>query len=894
MRRSPFSLLLLIHLLVTSGGIGAADDSTPQAQGNFEQVKLSEVLEEIDRIRAFPGAADVQDRGELSIWVNQLDLGAVNSFDSGTNFYLTCRIHVINQGAEAVVVESDKVTLSAWGQTYSIHDVSEQRGILTVLIGGEPESVRNIETPPEIEVAPGEAVAFWAVFTNLQRVPTIGAMKLELPVQDRPTITHNLRTEQESRLGLRSETLGAANSLGMLTIFGELNSINAQDLIDAIQQLIDSGTRRFLVRWESGADEVEENLLDWLLFTAANPGQTRSVYQFMPQLPEFEQLVCAEIPEENVPEFQFDDDYASVLFEHSEEAADEVLRPLYEVMGPRFIGEEIRTGHPLSRSAALHVLSSRRDTAAFQNLFPTLLRLYESGNESDRRNVLLAMSQQTDPRAWQLLTEVATQGNSRESIAAFQAMLRSNHYGMVREVRQLLSEDAFEIPLEQQIEILSANFRPEWTRFLAASFEDDNELVRAAALKSLVDVGHPRIMEILEKALADSSEDVRLIAFEALASRGDVVSNRIAHEYALEMLSEGKASASVMSIIEDNRDTRAATVIVDRINIDSSQRLQLINLLGTVGDDEDVRQLFPLYEEFTPDEQAALLNLVDQLELPEIVTMSKLALESEHQDVRRTGIAILTRLGSDEATETLYECLYEADPSELSIICAAIGQIGTMHARDLLREFRSEMYQEKNDEGLSAAHAGLYFWARNSPAWNSIDSAYYHSQMENSENALKYFQLAAEIDPELGTAFHGKGNALLKLKRFDESREAYKIALELDDFDGQAITGLGIVMAIQGETEAAVELALESIDKFPKDNVYYYNTACVYGRAIEYLRKQPQTKDVRETISQYEQAAIEKLRESIEFGFEEFDLMRKDPDIDALREAPGFDSLIPN
>ncbi|MEW4489691.1 HEAT repeat domain-containing protein [Thalassoglobus sp. JC818] len=894
MRRSPFSLLLIFQLLVAVGGIRAADESSPQSEGNFEQVKLSELLEEIDRIRAFPGAVQVQDRGELSIWVNQLDLGAVNSFDSGTNFYLTCHINVINQGTEAVVVESDKVTLSAWGQTYAIHDVSKQRGILTVQIAGEPQSIRNIETPPEIEVPAGEAVAFWAVFTNLQRVPTIGSMELELPVRDRATITHDLRSEQKSRLGLQGETLGAANSLGMLSVFGELNSINAQDLIDEIQKMIDTGTRRFLVRWESEADTVEENLMDWLLFTAANPGQTRSVYQFMPQLPEFEQLVCAEIPEENVPEFQFDDDYDSVLFETSEEAADEVLRPLYEVMGPRFIGEEIRSGHPLSRSAALHVLSSRRDTAAFQNLFSTLLKLYESGNESDRRNVLLAMSQQTDPRAWELLTEVATQGNSRESVAAFQSMLRSNHYGMVREVRQLLSEDAFEIPLEQQIELLSANFRPEWTRFLAASFEDENELVRAAALKSLVDVGHPSIMLILEKGLSDPSEEVRLIAFEALAARGDVVSNRIAHEYALEMLSQGKASSSVMSIIEDNRDTRAATVIVDRIKADGSQRLQLITLLGTVGDDSDVRRLFPLYDEFTPDEQASLLNLVDQLELPEVVTMSKLALESEHNDVRRTGIAILTRLGSDEATETLYEYLSDADPSELPVVCAAIGQIGTMYARDLLRDFRTEMYQGGNDEGLSAAHAGLYFWARNSPAWNSIDSAYYHSQMENAENALKYFQLAAEIDPELGTAFHGKGNALLKLKRFDESKEAYKVALELDDFDGQAITGLGIVMAIQGETEAAVELALESIDKFPKDNVYYYNTACVYGRAIEYLRKQPQSDETRETIKEYEEAAIQKLRESIEFGFEEFDLMRKDPDIDALRDVPGFDSLIPN
>ncbi|MDB4733688.1 tetratricopeptide repeat protein, partial [Planctomicrobium sp.] len=175
----------------------------------------------------------------------------------------------------------------------------------------------------------------------------------------------------------------------------------------------------------------------------------------------------------------------------------------------------------------------------------------------------------------------------------------------------------------------------------------------------------------------------------------------------------------------------------------------------------------------------------------------------------------------------------------------------------------------------------------------AMESAYYHSNVDNYENALVYFDLATEIDPDLSVAYSGKGNSLLKLDRHDEALEAFQKAYDMDSFDGQAVTGIGIVSAILGETEKAVSLTVDSADKFPKDNIYAYNTACVYGRAIEYLKKEAPEEN-SEVIEQYGAQAIQALRDSIEYGFEEFTLMRTDPDINSLRSLPEFKELIKN
>ncbi len=63
----------------------------------------------------------------------------------------------------------------------------------------------------------------------------------------------------------------------------------------------------------------------------------------------------------------------------------------------------------------------------------------------------------------------------------------------------------------------------------------------------------------------------------------------------------------------------------------------------------------------------------------------------------------------------------------------------------------------------------------------------------NWENALSGFLLATRIQPELGRAWNNLGIAYSRLGRFDEAREAYGRALELDTAFGSAGRNLSLM-----------------------------------------------------------------------------------------------------
>jgi len=72
--------------------------------------------------------------------------------------------------------------------------------------------------------------------------------------------------------------------------------------------------------------------------------------------------------------------------------------------------------------------------------------------------------------------------------------------------------------------------------------------------------------------------------------------------------------------------------------------------------------------------------------------------------------------------------------------------------------------------------------------------------------ALKGFELATQIQPDLGRAWNNRGIALTRLERFDEARVAYDHAVALDDSYGSAQRNLEIMRTrAEGQTTVAEE-----------------------------------------------------------------------------------------
>jgi hypothetical protein len=127
--------------------------------------------------------------------------------------------------------------------------------------------------------------------------------------------------------------------------------------------------------------------------------------------------------------------------------------------------------------------------------------------------------------------------------------------------------------------------------------------------------------------------------------------------------------------------------------------------------------------------------------------------------------------------------------------------------------------------------------------------------------------------------------------KIKEARADFTKAVELDPWDRLAITGLGITMAIEGEYEKGIKLSEAGRAKYPTDNIFAYNLACVYGRALEYVTKDTKTADRPKKMAKYQQKALAELKRAVTRGFRDLTLMKDDPDLKTLASLPEFKAI---
>jgi hypothetical protein len=74
--------------------------------------------------------------------------------------------------------------------------------------------------------------------------------------------------------------------------------------------------------------------------------------------------------------------------------------------------------------------------------------------------------------------------------------------------------------------------------------------------------------------------------------------------------------------------------------------------------------------------------------------------------------------------------------------------------------------------------------------------------------------------------------------------------------------------------------------------MFNYNAACVYGRAYEHVQKNEKAPEREARLERFKQAAFADLKKAIQLGFQEFPLMKKDPDLAPFQEMPEFQEIL--
>jgi tetratricopeptide (TPR) repeat protein len=260
--------------------------------------------------------------------------------------------------------------------------------------------------------------------------------------------------------------------------------------------------------------------------------------------------------------------------------------------------------------------------------------------------------------------------------------------------------------------------------------------------------------------------------------------------------------------------------------------------------------------------------------------------------VRYAALELLKQLASDEAVSIVGALLQSAHDDELEAVVMSLAEIGTPSAVAQLRQFRDRAVQDGRPKQVVVVQQGLEHWKSRRPGARYLSTG--HSFFSNHEHAeaIKMYSRAILIDPELAEAYSFRGNVYLHSNEFEKARHDFEQAVQLDPSDGQGITGAGVVWAIAGDWQKAIDYVEQQSAKFPRDDTYHYNTACVYGRAVEFLQKQPPGEERDKKISELQALGVSQLEESIRLGFRDLGWMQKDPDLAPLRDLPGFQKLI--
>lgn len=117
------------------------------------------------------------------------------------------------------------------------------------------------------------------------------------------------------------------------------------------------------------------------------------------------------------------------------------------------------------------------------------------------------------------------------------------------------------------------------------------------------------------------------------------------------------------------------------------------------------------------------------------------------------------------------------------------------------------------------------------------------SRRGNPEAAIRYYRLAANLDPTLGEAWHGTGAALVRLGRLNEAVEAYRRSLELLPLSPVTHYNLGAVYGRMGNDAAALEEFRETVRLDPFEAAYRSDLGVALARtgdrsgAVEQFRR---------------------------------------------------------
>ncbi len=704
--------------------------------------------------------------------------------------FLSARLVVLNEGDQELTVPVAEMELLVDGQPFRMDHEQDQKRLGSLRLHGKHYSLNELK-PAETLTVPAKSVAStWVVFSGLDAGNDVPQLSLRIPFEDQQVYELDIRQLHSVLLDWKSERIGPAGVVAVGTVRGEFNSVNFGTILDDIVQLSLDNVARLVIHFDERAETLDSHLAQWLKQVAQNTGvetqgQRFSEFPILPQV--LRELHLSGLDANNIQDAG--GQAPQRVHETLAEAVIAAGASAYEVIPLKSLIEEIRSGHPLSRAAALNYGAVRLP----REMLPEVISLarspeattLESPQPADAEPAFAAEIQQAaigalsdfnDPRAVATLKDLLESSDEQIRGAALISLGASRFPRHQEALMELLKQPGDLKP--DVIRTLARFPRRRWAESLLEYAYDGDLEVRKEALLALSTIGHPRLASLLVELLEEENPaELRDLALKLLSQREDAHSREQVIEHALRKLSESPDKESI-GILTRFKVQRAIPRLLELLKTHENLRGEIIQSLSVVGDNRILADLVKIYPELKPQEQATVLRTIAQIDQSRFLEFARQALKGDQPQVISAAAQLLQEFASVEAVAVLIEALRETetDGGKINTLAQALGNLSTPESRRFLIELRDDGSQEQSQRARSALEAVYY----RSPANSVYQQALQSSRTNNKALAVRQFSLAIEIDPEYPLAYQGRAQAYWAERKHEEALADLSTLLQLD------------------------------------------------------------------------------------------------------------------
>mgnify|MGYP002630103853 CR=1 FL=1 len=816
--------------------------------------------------------------------------------------WFAVRVTLINLTGKEITVSPDDYTLTADGNQLKITELPASIRNTSFQSGNQSYQLSTLQTQA-LTLPHGANGQTWLVFAGLATGATPRSLELELAHSDGKTATTDIVDYFGQQLGITVERVGPRASLAVISIKGALNTVSLLKLVKELDQLVADKVARAVIHWENGSPQPDSGIINWMKQVAVQSGMQEVVNYLYPTISSAmsEFHLVDPVPgstgtsyrttivngvQQTVPY----NPYAKNVHASVEVAIAAALRSAYEILPRDELIEEIQNGHRLTRAAALSVGGGRLESEHL----PLIIKMANDDDVEIQRSALIALRHFGEPQAIETLVHYARKNVKPLGETAVESLAGSRYAVAHGELLKLLKEDTL-TSRKEIVTILGKYARPIWADTLYGFVQDKNSGVRVEALAALVTVGDDRLLATLKESLEGDDRKMSEAALSHLIARDDRQSEKLALDWTLAHLEKSPPTPVMYQLLTKTKDQRAVAPLLKHLENRQGDQSQLVSTLAQIGDESVGEALAGLFDKMGNNEKRAVLNALYQLRTPAFRKIAKSSLTSSDYNLISTTCQLLQQDSSPESVEILIDALKSSsNPNQHSYICTALGAIATNEARDALREASTK----GDDNQKNIARQALQNLYTRSPGMNYVRQGQGWFQQKNAEKALTFYELAVQIDPELPHARRARANQLLREKDLDEKQlktvqEDYKKLVELEPENSETWTGLGLVTIRLGDVAGGIKQGEDVRSKSKETNIYHYNMACIYGRAVETLQKKTDLTDAdKSKLDEWQKQAMTDLQESVKLGFADLTWLQEDPDLTSLHELPDYKEFI--